>query len=209
MVTSHEEFSPRQQAVLDCALQLLVSGGEKGLTTAGLARAANCSKESIYKWFGDRDGLLAAMIAHQASKVRASAENGHAMDAAQFRAYLVAFAHDLLEVLSGDVSLALNRLAIGQASHADSRLGRLLIERGRKRIDQSAMALLEAGKRRGLIRYEDREAAYHTLYGLIVRDLHVRMLLGEKGARQPDTFEAMAEEAIDRFFALFGAHTVN
>lgn len=205
-VIHHDEFTPRQQAVLDCALQLLVSGGEKGLTTAGLARAANCSKESIYKWFGDRDGLLAAMIAHQASKVRAGAENGHSMDAAQFRTYLTSFAHDLLEVLAGDVSLALNRLAIGQASRAESRLGELLIERGRRRIDQRAMALLEAGKRRGLIRYNDREGAYHTLYGLIVRDLHVRMLLGEDGVRQPGQFDAMAEEAIDQFFALFGAH---
>ena len=199
------EFSPRQQAVLDCALQLLVGGGEKGLTTAGLARAANCSKESIYKWFGDRDGLLAAMIAHQASKVRAGAENGQQMDAAQFRAFLTAFAHDLLEVLSGDVSLALNRLAIGQASSADSRLGELLIERGRRRIDRRAMALLEAGKRRGHIRYDDRDAAYHTLYGLIVRDLHVRMLLGEEGARQPQSFDAMAAEAVDQFFTLYGA----
>jgi hypothetical protein len=131
------------------------------------------------------------------------------MDAAQFRQYLVAFARDLLSVLSGDVSLALNRLAIGQASRAESRLGQLLIERGRRRIDERAMALLEAGKRRGLIRYEDRESAYHTLYGLIVRDLHVRMMLGEDGARQPQLFEPMATEAIDQFFALFGAQPAN
>ena len=51
------EFSPRQNAVLEQALRLLVDGGEKALTTSGLARAASCSKESLYKWFGDRDGL--------------------------------------------------------------------------------------------------------------------------------------------------------
>ena len=59
-----EPFTPRQNAVLECALQLLVAGGERALTTAGLARAANCSKESLYKWFGDRDGLLVAMITY-------------------------------------------------------------------------------------------------------------------------------------------------
>ena len=36
-----------------------------------MARAANCSKESLYKWFGDHDGLLAAMITFQSSKVKA------------------------------------------------------------------------------------------------------------------------------------------
>ncbi len=71
MTEQDDAFTQRQADVLASALALLVEGGEKALTTAGLARAANCSKESLYKWFGDRDGLLAAVIAYQASKVRA------------------------------------------------------------------------------------------------------------------------------------------
>lgn len=199
-----ETFTPRQRAVLDRALELLLEGGERALTTAGLARAARCSKESLYKWFGDRDGLLAAMISHQASKVRAQIDDGAALDLARFRAHLVDFANDLLQVLGGDVSLALNRLAIGQASREGNRLGELLIERGRRGIDKRAGALLEAGRRRGFIIYDDRDAAYHTLYGLIVRDLHVRMLLYEADARQPEKFTALAEEAVEQFFVLFG-----
>src|SRR5690606_40408122 len=104
----------RQGAVLERALGLLVEGGEKALTTAGVARAANCSKESLYKWFGDRDGLLSAMIAYQAGKVRTVEVEAETLTAERLRLHLVAFALDLLDVLSGEVSLALNRLAIGQ-----------------------------------------------------------------------------------------------
>jgi len=190
--------------VLERALELLVAGGERALTTAGVARAASCSKESLYKWFGDREGLLAAMIAHQASKVRGFVDDGAVMDRDRFCAHLVGFALDLLQVLAGDVSLALNRLAIGQASQEGSRLGQLLVEQGRRRIDESAGALLEAGKRRGHIVYQDRDEAYRTLYGLIVRDLHVRMLLGEERARRPETFAARADQAVEQFFALYG-----
>ncbi|ODN70238.1 Bacterial regulatory protein, tetR family [Methylobrevis pamukkalensis] len=117
-------YSPRQREVLDVALRLLVEGGERALTTAGLARAANCSKESLYKWFGDRDGLLAAMITHQAAKVRTPAPARAAPDAAEFRELLAVFAEDLLTVLSGPTSLALNRLAIGQASGEGASSGR-------------------------------------------------------------------------------------
>ena len=46
-------LTERQGAVLEQALRLLVDGGEKALTTAGVARAASCSKESLYKWFGE------------------------------------------------------------------------------------------------------------------------------------------------------------
>lgn len=195
-------YTPRQNAVLDVALRLLVDGGDKALTTAGLARAANCSKESLYKWFGDRDGLLAAMISYQASKVRTVERAGERLTADSLREHLDIFAHDLLDVLAGDVSLALNRLAIGQTSRDGSKFGTLLRERGRRQIDRRARALIDAGQRDSLLRFSDGEEAYRTLYGLIVQDLHVRMLLGER----PDTtkFAARAQQAVHAFLVLYG-----
>ncbi|SMF71107.1 transcriptional regulator, TetR family [Xaviernesmea oryzae] len=195
------EFSPRQNAVLEQALRLLVQGGEKALTTSGLARAANCSKESLYKWFGDRDGLLSAMIAYQASKVRTHERPGERLTADLLRDHLELFARDLLEVLAGDVSLALNRLAVGQSSRDGSKLGKLLLEHGRRQIDRRAIALIEQGKRAGLLRFDNADAAYHTLYGLIVSDLHVRMLLGEPGLKDN---ARQAQKAVDAFLTLHG-----
>ncbi|MCZ7471939.1 TetR/AcrR family transcriptional regulator [Agrobacterium sp. O3.4] len=201
-----QEFSPRQNAVLDQALRLLVEGGEKALTTSGLARAANCSKESLYKWFGDRDGLLAAMITFQQSKVRTFEKAGDRVSALQLADHLEVFAHDLLDVLAGDVSLALNRLAIGQASRDGSKLGDLLLERGRRQIDRRARGLIEAGRRSGYLRFDDAEEAYRSFYGLIVSDLHVRMLLGEA----PDKdFSARAKKAVVAFLTLYGTEKVH
>ena len=196
-------YTPRQSAVLQSALNLLVSGGDRALTTAGVARAANCSKESLYRWFGDRDGMVAAIIAFQASKVRATANEAAASDIDTFRLNLIAFARDLLEVLSGEVSLALNRLAIGQAGNHDFQLGRLVLERGRKMIGQRAGALLESGRQQGFLDFTDAEDAYQTLYGLIVRDLHVRLLLGESPDAKALDFDRQAADAIDRFFELY------
>jgi len=144
------------------------------------------------------------MIAHQAAKVRTFERSGERLSAELLRDHLELFARDLLEVLSGDVSLALNRLAIGQsgpgAGPNGSKLGKLLVEHGRRQIDRRAMALIDAGKRVGLLRFDNADAAYHTLYGLIVSDLHVRMLLGEPGLK--DTAR-QAERAIDAFLSLY------
>lgn len=196
-------FTPRQEAVLEQALRLLVEGGEKAVTTAGIARAASCSKESLYKWFGDRDGLLLAMITFQASKVRTFESAGHRMDAEELKHHLTSFAVDLLDVLAGDVSLALNRLAIGQVSRDGQKLGRMLLERGRAQIDQRARALLEDGRRSGLLAFETGDDAYRVFYGLIVGDGHVRMLLGERPDRTQ--FQRRAERAVERFWTLFAA----
>lgn len=199
-----EALSPRQNAVLECALNLLVEGGEKALTTSGVARAANCSKESLYKWFGDRDGLLAAMITYQASKVRTPSGGHGAASPEEFRHNLEVFAVDLLTVIAGDVSLSLNRLAIGQADRDDARLGKLLREHGRLPIELRARALIEAGRRHGLLGFADVRETFETLYGLIVSDLHVRYLLGEQPDTRLATIEERAKLAIHQFFRLYG-----
>jgi Transcriptional regulator len=197
-------LSPRQRAVLAVALDLLVEGGDKALTTAGLARAAGCSKESLYKWFGDRDGLLAAIVAFQASKVRTLAPGAERLSAEEFRRRLTVFAEDLLTVLSSRESLALNRLAIGEAGRAGARLGPLLMERGRRTIETRARALLELGRAQGHLAFSETGAAWGALYGLVVRDTHVRLLLGAAPEGDGEV-AAQAATAIDAFFRLFGA----
>ncbi len=198
-------LTERQGAVLERALGLLVGGGERALTTAGVARAANCSKESLYKWFGDRDGLISAMITYQAGKVRTVEVDARALTAESLRKHLVAFAGDLIDVLSGDVSLALNRLAIGQASREGAGLGRLLQERGRRQIGKRAAALLEAGRKAKLLAFDTADEAYGTLYGLVVSDMHLRMLLGEDASALKKEFSPRAEKAVDAFLTLHGA----
>lgn len=198
------DFTPRQQAVLECALGLLVAGGEKALTTAGLARNANCSKESLYKWFGDRDGLLAAVIAYQASKVHFPPESGATADAETFRQHLTAFVTELLAVLFGETSVALNRLSVGQSNRDDNRLGQLLLGRGKNMISSKARSLLEAGRHRNFLKFNDAQEAYQILYGLAVRDVHIRLLLGDHVKPEERDLEAQATLAVKRFYQLFG-----
>lgn len=211
-------LTDRQGAVLESALGLLVEGGEKALTTAGVARAANCSKESLYKWFGDRDGLLSAMIGYQASKVRILDVDAARLTRETLKGHLTVFARDLLEVLAGDVSLALNRLAIGQenrgrAGRSETRrrsgpaLGSLLQERGRRQIGKRAGVLLDAGRKAGLLSFEDGSEAYSDFYGLIVSDLHLRWLLGEEPGDGGQAFARRAERAVSAFLRLYGTKT--
>ena len=61
-----------------------------------VARRASCSKETLYKWFGDRDGLLTATVQWQAAKVRVPQVDRKRLDAGVARASIEQFARDLL-----------------------------------------------------------------------------------------------------------------
>ena len=196
-------FSERQNEVIEVALRLLMEGGEKALTTAALARAANCSKESLYKWFGDRDGLLAAIVAQQASRVRIIDSAALPKTPAQFADALRLFAEDLLTVLLSESSLALNRLCVGAVRGEDAGVGAVLLERGKRRIEERARRLLEAGRAGGHIVFDDAAGAYRALYGLIIGDLHIRALLGEQSAVSDLSIGERARAAVAQFLTLY------
>ncbi|WP_068314767.1 TetR/AcrR family transcriptional regulator C-terminal domain-containing protein [Polycladidibacter hongkongensis] len=197
------QYTERQTAVLDAALALLVDGGEKALTTAAIAKAAGCSKESLYKWFGDRDGLLAAIVTRQASKVRTPTAPARGFTEEDLHNALVAFAHNLLQVICGDVSIALNRLAISQASKGDPSLGKQLLRRGRGHIGAQTTILLRQAEAAGFLKFDSAEAAYQVLYGLVLQDIQLRVLLGDSLRPEEQNLKQLAEAAVRHFQKLY------
>jgi len=198
-----EGFSTRQSEVLDAVLVLLVEGRE-ALTMSAVARRASCSKETLYKWFGDRDGLLTATVQWQASKVRAGNWD-QKLDASSLEESLSAFWANWLSVIASRTSIALNRVAVSHAGTAKSNLGAIVLANGRFAIGERLKPLLEAGREAGLLAFEDAEEAFRTYFGLVGRDLQIRLLLGERIDLTETERRREAARATKQFFALYGA----
>lgn len=203
-----EGFSRRQGEVLDVVLSLLVEGKE-ALTMSAVARRASCSKETLYKWFGDRDGLLTATVQWQASKVRAGNWDRQKLDASSLEESLSAFWANWLGVIASRTSIALNRVAISHAGSAKSNLGAIVLANGRFAIGERLKPLLEAGREAGLLTFDDAEEAFRTFFGLVGRDLQIRLLLGERIALTETDRRREAVRATKQFFALYGARSAN
>ncbi len=63
--------------------------------------------------------------------------------------------------------------------------------------------ILEAGRDARLLRFDSSEDAYRTFFGLVVRDVQIRLLLGDETLRKTN-IEADAKAATEQFFALYG-----
>ena len=195
--------SARQQAVLDAVLGLMVEDRDQ-LTMDAVARRASCSKETLYKWFGDRDGLLTATVRWQASRVHAGYDTTQVLDDATLRERLQDFAVTWLEVITGPTSVALNRIAIAHAGSHKSNLGGIVLANGRFAIGERVKPVLEAGRAVGLLAFADSEAAFRTFFGLVGRDIQIRLLLGEALDLGGDEIRRDADRAVDQFLALYG-----
>ncbi|RZK90106.1 MAG: TetR/AcrR family transcriptional regulator [Methylobacterium sp.] len=195
--------SVRQQAVLDAVLDLMVEEGDQ-LTMDAVARRASCSKETLYKWFRDRDGLLTATVRWQASRVRAGEYEANALDVDALSESLRDFATTWLGVISSRASIALNRIAIGDAASRKSNLGSIVLANGRFAIGDRLKPVLEAGRAAGLLAFDDSETAFRTFFGLVGRDVQIRLLLGDAIPYDAAEIRRDAARAVEQFLALYG-----
>ena len=207
-VSGDDDLSARQQEVLAVVLDLMVEAGD-GFSMAKVCRRASCSKETLYNWFGDRDGLLTATVQWQAAKVRMPGFDEKNLTAESFKQGLVAYAVSWLEVISGDVSAALNRMAVSQAGSGTSRLGEIVLENGPLAMRRRLRPIFETGERAGLIHLENVEDALRNFFGLVVADWQIRKLLGEATRPSANGIQHTAEKAVGAFLALYGAENTN
>jgi AcrR family transcriptional regulator len=198
-----EALTDRQKAVLDAALAAMVAEGD-ALTMTSVSKRASCSKETLYKWFGDRDGLLTATVRWQASKVHAPVIDEASLDLAALTATLEQFAREWLSVISSDTSIALNRMAVSHAASGKTSLGAIVLKNGRQAMGRRLEPVLETAVKAGLLGIADIDTAFRTFFGLVLRDVQIRLLLGDKIKLGAPTIAADAKEATQQFIALYG-----
>ena len=158
-------------------MRVIVDRGLAAATMQAIAAEAHASKETLYAWFGDRESLIAALI--RANADASSAELSRSLrepvtDPVTARATLEGYARGLLTLLTGDVSVALNRAAMTSPALAAE-----LLHSGRHRVGPIAVAYLAKLHTHGVSPHPDAEAAFSFLYGLVVQDTQIRTLLGE------------------------------
>jgi AcrR family transcriptional regulator len=188
-----------REVILDAVFELLAERGYQGTTMAAVAARAGSSKETLYAWFGSKQGLFTALIRRQAEAanqaVATALDGGGGHDPA---ATLTAFATKLLLLLLGERSVALNRAALAEP---DGELAAVLLAQGRHRTGPIVEAYLARLAAEGHLGIDDPADAFQLLYGLVIQDLQIRVLLGEP----PPSRDALAEQgrvAVERFLAL-------
>lgn len=188
-----------REVILDAVVELLAERGYQGTTMAAVAARAGSSKETLYAWFGSKQGLFTALIRRQAEAANqavATALDGDGGD--DPAATLTAFATNLLLLLLGERSVALNRAALAEP---DGELAAVLLAQGRHRTGPIVEAYLARLAAEGHLGIDDPADAFRLLYGLVIQDLQIRVLLGEP----PPSRDALAEQArvaVERFLAL-------
>lgn len=195
-----ENRSLRQQQIETAAYALLEEKGYAGTSMLAIARKARASNETLYNWYGDKQGLFKALVTRNAAEVKSLLEEELAADEKPM-ATLARFGPRLLELLLGDRAIALNRAA---AADPTGELGAVISKAGRETVLPLLVQVLEQAKRQGDLTFDQPEETAALYMNLLVGDLQIRRVIGRVPAPKSTFCDERAELALVRLSRLLG-----
>ncbi|MEP1766508.1 MAG: TetR/AcrR family transcriptional regulator [Sulfitobacter sp.] len=173
----------RHLAITQAAYDLLRENGYEGTSMLAIAKAAKASNETLYRWYGDKLGLFAAMVADNTAAIQSALSEAVAADA-PVEETLERVAPLLLEMVLGERAVLLNRVA---ASDPTGTLGRAISRGGRDTVQPMMMALL------GRLGADEAQAGIYM--SVLIGDQQIRRVIGVTDPPNPQQIAARCAQA--------------
>jgi TetR/AcrR family transcriptional repressor of mexJK operon len=198
----------RRQAIIQAAAEVFLRHGYLGATTDEVAARASVSKQTLYKYFADKQHLFAETILDTTVQVvdgLSSAVASTLQDAQDVRQALRDVANGWVRGLLQPEVLRLRRLVIAEADRFPE-VGRAWFDRG---FDRALVILGEALRGladRGLLHnLSDPTLAAYQFAGLVMyQPMNQVMFAGTQALPPADKLNRIADSAVDMFLATYG-----
>ncbi|EBA17402.1 transcriptional regulator, TetR family protein [Roseobacter sp. SK209-2-6] len=169
-----DKRSQRQAQIETAAYVVLEAKGYEGTSMSSIARQARASNETLYNWYGDKKGLFQALVTRNAAEVKEHLEE-ELRTRTDALSILATLGPKLLDLLTGDRAVALNRAA---AADGSGELGATLGQAGRETVFPLLEKVLLRAKEEDLLSFEDSIEAVSLYLDLLIGDQQIRRVIG-------------------------------
>jgi AcrR family transcriptional regulator len=191
--------------ILDAALEAFLSDGYAGTSTDQVAAGASASKQTVYKYFGDKPGLFRALAHDITGRVTDAFDEMSIDDFADGEDAVRHIAHYLVGSVLNDRVLRIRRLVIAEAARFPE-IGQAYYEGAFLRVLSSVAGVLRSAADRGWLRIDcDPKLAADHLAGLLLwLPVNRVMMTGRPDSVSPGEIDAIVEHAVRVFLAAYG-----
>lgn len=181
----------RRIQIETAAYGLLSLKGYKATSMLEVAKRAKASNETLYKWYGNKQGLFLSMVERSVAASRELLVSSIEGDQ-DLATILDTFGPQLLQMLTSQRTIVLNRAAAGDV-HDTGMLGRTINEGGRDAILPILAQVFDRSEPKGMTGYEAAE-----LYlDILISDLQIRRVIGVLPMLSETEVKARSDRARD------------
>lgn len=189
--------------ILDAAFEVLRARGYGATQTREIAARAKVSKRDIYRHFGSKDGIFAALIAVRAERMRGPALDADVGSREALSATLRQVGVNFLEQLYDPAVVSMFRLAIASAE-ASAGLARILERTAFQPIRRAVTEMMARAVDAGVATGDPSRLAIEFL-GLLTGNTHVSILLGIADPPRRADRTRHSKAAAAAFLRLYGS----
>ena len=166
----------RRDTILQAGVDVFLEYGYVSASVDEIVRRAGGSKRTVYKYFGNKEELFAAIIASLSSQMLSPL--GAAIDSdSDFQKTLEKLGKAYLDVLLREDSLAIFRTVVSEGVRFPE-LAKTFFLNGPNAAVARLSGYLEQQVDNGSLKLDDTNAAARQYFGMIRSDLHMRAALG-------------------------------
>jgi AcrR family transcriptional regulator len=188
----------RRQLLLDAAESVFLELGYSAASMDDIARRAGMSKKTLYRLFETKESLFAAVIAARRASLNVTIEPGECADAPAAGEALRRYLGVMARFVLAPRQAALYRLVIAESQRAPE-LAHSFHREGPSKCRALLSDWLALQHARGSLHVADPQSAAGMLFSMVISDLQMCVLIGERGA--PD--EALIDRGVNRAVELF------
>jgi AcrR family transcriptional regulator len=163
----------QRQAILQAATEVFLERGYSGASIDAIVERAGGSKATVYALFGNKEGLLTALVAQGAETLAASVDALPAT--APFEDSLRAIGRSYLHLILQPKRVALYRLVAGESGRCPH-LGDIFYRTGPQAVTTRVAEFFRAAAARGQLEAADPEQLAHFFVHALRGDHHNRVL---------------------------------
>ena len=193
----------KRRAIIEAATTVFLSNGYLGTTMDEIAALAHVSKQTVYKYFADKERLFSEIVTAKVDEI-ADPNTDEVLrlgDTGDLERDLRRFARRQLRAVMDPRLLKLRRLVIGESGRFPQ-LGRLFYERGPGRTIDALATTFGRLASRGVLELDDPPlAAAHFNWLVMSIPLNQAMLLGKDEPATPTELNRYADAAVRAFLA--------
>lgn len=166
----------RRNAILQAGIQVFLEYGYVNASVDEIVRRAGGSKRTVYKYFGNKEDLFAAIIENLAGQMLSPLSTA-IDDDSSLQTTLEKLGKAYLDVLLREGSLAIFRTVVSEGQRFPE-LAKTFFRNGPHAAVMRLSSYLDQQVANGSLRLDDTCAAARQYFGMIRSDLHMRAALG-------------------------------
>ncbi len=191
----------RRGAIMDAARTLFLEHGYDAVSLSDVVSNSGGSLSTLYALFGNKRGLLKAVMQSQFERDMEELE-GLISRAASPAEVLLDIALGTQDYLTAPDMIRFMRFVIGESLRSPE-FGQKFFESVHLTFVRRYAGMLEAWNAEGLLRIPDPDLAARQFISLVLHDLHVRAIYGGGATCTPNRHEA--EQAVALFLTYYRA----